>query len=198
MSRLLFFGFIFGFVLFTYMMLRDAKDTYKIFPVGEEVNPPLSSYADWVEYTAEGKFKVLLPLVPQHATETLAKPEPRIYNMYVSETADGTIFMISQIRFLGKIERTPQNLLSDIMRDMLQSNPNNELKDVNLQRFQGFEAMDFSIMNEQKETRTKAFVTGKTLYVMTMIAKNAKAKRSDFETFGNSFQLLGDRPQEKH
>lgn len=193
MSRLIFFGFIFGFVLFTFMMLYEAKDTYKILPVSEEVNPPLSQYADWTEYTAEGKFKVLLPVVPQHATESLAQPEPRVYNMYVSEMADGTIFMISQIRFLGGIERTPQNLLSDIMRDMLKSNPDNELKDVNADVFQGFHAMDFSIVSPQREMLTKAFVKGKTLYVMTMIAKNAEARRSDFETFVNSFQLLDDR-----
>src|SRR5690348_17259473 len=60
-----------------------------------------SHYENWKEFTSQtGNFKVLLPILPQHATDKILDPqtkETRKYDMYVAANDAGTVFMISAI-----------------------------------------------------------------------------------------------------
>jgi ATP-dependent helicase/DNAse subunit B len=158
----------------------------------------LQEYADaefetWHEYTApSSKFKVLLPVLPQHGQDTVNVPDApgkREYDLYVSEKDDGTIFMISLIKILND-EKLDENTLTAVMNDILKASPNNKLKIMKMGKYKQYPAIDFSIENDQVNIDGKAFLVGNTLYLLTSVSKMMNYKKQEFEFFVNSFQLL--------
>ena len=165
----------------------------------------MQEYADaefetWHEYTSPlSKFKVLLPVLPQHGQDTVNAPDApgkREYDLYVSEKDDGTIFMISLIKILND-QKLDENTLTAVMNDILKATPNNKLKTMQLGKYKEYSAIDFSIENDEVNINGKAFIVGNTLYLLTSVSKMMNYKKQEFELFVNSFQLLNaDSPSE--
>lgn len=202
----------------TYLVVSNSKNMYKILPIdapeavsetpemnaapstfaatptpaasnGEAVN-----YAKWHLFAApNGKFKVLFPALPQHASENVVDPktkEVRQYDMYVSEKNDGTIFMITEIMFPAPVDTaTADTLLKKAMNDMVESNPKNKLKTMSFKDTHSTKALNFAIQNEQIEISGEAFLAGETLYVLTTLGKAGSYNPKEFDFFTNSFQL---------
>lgn len=161
----------------------------------QQAAPDDSEFQNWHEFTApSGDFKVLLPALPQHAAETLNDPktkESRQYDMYVSEKANGSIFMISMIRLLGEVpEKLDENMLPTVINDMMAASPKSKLKAMQMGRFKDYPAIEFSFENEQVSVDGKAFIAGSTLFLLTSVAKQNDRQPQEFNFFTNSFQLL--------
>lgn len=207
MSRMLSLIIIALIVATGYFSIRYFKDSFN---TTEGTSPmvesaamvPAPKYHDWHEFKSSiGKFKVLLPVLPQHATEKLQDPKTkqiRDYDMYVSENSDGSIFMISLITILeskGSEDLSDENLLTAVMNDMLSSNPKNTLDSKKMDTFHGHKALNFTISNNELHIYTKTFFIGRTIYILTAIAKNEQKNRPDYEFFVNSFDLIEGLPQ---
>lgn len=149
---------------------------------------------NWHEFSpATGDFQVLLPILPQHVTKTFTNPstkDVRKYDMFVSERDNGTIFMISQITFLevndAKLDET---MLHSVVDDMLSSNKNNKLKSLKNTQFAQQPALEFTIENDQAVIDGKTFIIDKTLYLLTLVAKQGLYKPKESAIFINSFGL---------
>ena len=180
------------------MIIRQAHNTHKLLPVDTEKPIEAKPFEEWREFTsAIGEFKVMLPAVPLHAEESLPVPESKVvlqYNMYASESNDGTTFMISLITYPEEIDTSkPENMLENVMNEMVSANPTNSLRSLNFHEFLGHKALDFFIESPEIVVNSRAFVSGKTLYLLTMIDKKEQYDEEEFLYFINSFELLGQQ-----
>lgn len=157
-----------------------------------------AQFETWHEFSAPlSKFKVLLPVLPQHGTDTLDDPktlEKRAYDLYVSEKEDGTIFMISLITIMNGTPKVDEKTLTAVMNDILAASPDNKLKIMKMGTYKQYPALDFSIENGQVNIDGKAFLVGNTLYLLTSVSKLVNYKKQEFEFFVNSFQLANSLP----
>lgn len=170
------------------------KDSYKILPFPTtEVTMPARS--EWKEFTApSGRFKVMLPLVPQQASERLTDPETkesRVYDMYVAQELDGTMYMVSLIVFSDKKGGTgADDLLKTTISDMVKANPNNKLSKMDKTTYDAYPAYDFKIENVDMTIDGKAVMDQDTLYILSTIEHNKQYNPGDFDYFIKSFKLL--------
>ncbi len=156
----------------------------------------------WHEFTAPSeKFRVLVPSLPQHATEKLEDPqtkEPRQYDMYVSEKDDGSIFMISIITMLDKTQgKVDEGVVSKIIHDMTKASPESKLKAMNMGKYGEHQAIDFSIEGARVNIDGKAFMVENTLYILTAAAQPKYYNRKEVDFFLNSFRLLPEASKKK-
>lgn len=198
-------------LLGAFLFFRNMSNSHKtdiVVPtnqhLSEGANDPslgmkqISHYENWKEFTSQtGNFKVLFPILPQHATDKILDPktrEPRKYDMYVAANEAGTVFMISAITFPNGIdEKDEEDLLSGVVNDMLARNKDNQLKMMQKGNFRSFRSTDFSIENGDITLGGKAFIKGNTLYVLSVIAKHGSFDGRDFDFFVNSFDLINEQ-----
>jgi hypothetical protein len=179
------------------MGFQMMKDSYKILPINDKQPANLTKFdfQNWHEFSAPSKtFKVLLPALPQRATENVDDPktqEKRKYDMYVAQQDNGTIFMISLITFPNLESREEgYEILKQIMNDMIASNPSNKLNMMEEGDYKGYPTIDFSIENGELTIDAKTFIINETLYVLTRIGKSKDYTRDEFLFFINSFELI--------
>lgn len=152
------------------------------------------NYHDWHVFEApSGNFSVMVPTLPQHATEKLVDPESkesRKYDMYVSERPDGSVFMINTITFPeGNVTKIDDQIAQSVVSDMLASNPQNKLNSMQLVDYNNTKALDFSIKNDQYYIDGKVFLIDQTLYVLAFLAKHDSYNPKEFDFFAKSFKL---------
>jgi len=185
-------------ILLSVLTLQFSKDSYKILPIENsdpaKVDLEKYNFQDWKEFAPpSGKFQVMLPTVPQQATENINDSETgetRHYDMYVSERLDGTIFMISLITFeTAPSKQEAERLLEDMMNDMVNSNPSNALENKSFGEYQGSPSLDFTITNTDININAKTFMTGKKMVVLTRVAPSSQNDPTEFNFFVNSFEL---------
>lgn len=149
---------------------------------------------DWKEFSpANGKFKVLLPALPQHASDSvpLASGNGSIkYDMYLSQEKNGTTFMISLIEYPKDFDTSKSSdLLDSVMNQLMAGNPNNRLRNVAKGSYHTYPSLDFAIENNDVFVRSKTFMMGKTLFVLTLVDRNLNDIDAQFVKFINSFAL---------
>lgn len=172
-----------------------SKDSLSPPPLQEEgVNLEGFEFQNWHEFIAPNeKFTVLLPSLPQHATKNVIDQntqEPRNYEMYVAEKPDGTIFMITLITFEDAIKNSDTDkLMRRMMNDMMDTNPNNELRSVETKKYKGLDSLDFSFGNTDVNIDAKTFVIGDTLFILARIVNVQNYNADEFNFFINSFDL---------
>jgi len=168
-------------VIFTAVNMKSA---YRIIPVNVNEKVTSSPFVDWREFIPLSKrFKVMLPAVPQYAKETVDIPntdKKRYYEMFISEKASGAIFMISQITYPADYDtKNARQLLQAVVDEMVKTDPNNQLNYANDATFLTYPAIDFNITNKDFGVDGKAFMTEKTVYLLTHIAKNSESGQED-------------------
>lgn len=162
-----------------------------------------TDFQHWHEFKASDKFRVSMPTLPQHATEKQAAHltgtsqegqagmVDRIYDMYVSEEANGTIFMISLITDAGNQKtKLDASILTHIMSEITAHSPSSKVNKMEMGKYKDFPAMDFSVTNADVNIDGKAFTDGNTLYVLTSVAKSQNYNPAEFDYFVRSFELL--------
>lgn len=194
MSRYVFFAIGVLALILVILGVKSATDSYKLLPISTPPQADTSQLFQWVEFSPNtGHFTVLLPFLPQHAAQTMVDPktkERRVYEMYISQKQDGTIFMISGISFPDGKTPPDDTTIKNLVNDMVAANPDNKLVDMNKSTFQTMPASDFQIENPQVSVTGKAFIDGKTLYLLTMLSPSKTEDKQEFDYFTNSFKLL--------
>lgn len=176
------------------------KESYELLPMNTKLEtktlPPNQS---WFPYDAPGgEFTVSLPLLPQTATQDLTDPkngEVRHYEMYIAQTAEGTIYMISLItlsKLLDESEKT--EMLNQLMNDMVSANKGNKLRNSKSGVYEGMNSIDFTIDKESGHViEAREFANGKTIYILSTISKKEDADKSHFKYFIDSFKIKSEK-----
>ncbi len=202
MTKYLTLFIIVALALLSFLTVRFSKDTYKMLPIDlkktENVDLTKFNFQEWKEYhSPSGAFTVLLPTLPQHATESIKDPKTgniRNYDMYVSERIDGTIFMISLITFQDLSSNSdPETLLLSMMNDMVASNPDNVLKAEQTGSFQGHPSLDFTMSNNEHHIDAKTFMIDNIMFVLTRISNAKNYNTSEYTFFINSFEVANQK-----
>ena len=190
-------------ILASFFVFKNVKNSNDNLPVGIHPIPSTTvptaqgagfEFEKWHEFTApDGNFQVLLPSLPQHATDKIQDQktkELRKFDMFVSTKNDGTVFMISMITFPSKIdEKAYDEVLANIVNDMLTKNKDNKLRMKEINNFHDIKALDFAIDNNGITIGGKAFIRQNTLYVLSMIVQGDNFNKQEFDFFVNSFDI---------
>jgi hypothetical protein len=154
----------------------------------------------WHDFTpSQGQFRIKLPSLPHHATETVedaSTHEKRLYDFFLASKDDGTIYAVNTINFPKKSQENPYNedFLRNFIQQMLLSNPVNKVKTMEVKPFRSIKALDFKVENAEVTIDGKAFFDDNTLYILSTTARNEHQNGPEFSTFIDSFQIL---PKEK-
>lgn len=189
-------GIIFLFLFIGLIALAvNIKSAYKALPMETATEVELPPFADWREFTPQaGKFKVLLPIVPQYAKAAVEIPntdKKRRYEMYISEKVNGTIFMISVITYPPDFDTSDkEQMLNNIINELVTTNAGNRLKEIKNTVYQGHQAIDFNIANKEFDVQGKTFMIDKTVYFITYIARLSDVDNNEYNYFIKSFQII--------
>lgn len=176
-------------------LVDNIKSAYKVIPITADPTMQVAPFSDWREFvsTANG-FKVSLPDYPQHASQNVSIPKTdkkRRYEMYAAEKIDGTVFMINVITYPSQADLvSPVAVTEEIVREMMEKNPNNKLDKIDHTMFEGHEAADFVIQNPERKISGKVVVIGKVLYLLTYIAKKENFSEADYQHFIETFDFV--------
>ncbi len=165
-----------------------------------EQKAALEATSEWKEFSPQNNtFKVMLPALPQHASEEVPfLPGKGLtkYDMYFSQEKDGTTYMISMIQYPNTYNTSKaDDILSSAMNEMLAGSANNKLVTHQSGTFLNYPALDFAIQNNDITIRSKTFLIGKTLFVLTLSDRTSALIDDLFKKFTDSFQL-GDALKE--
>ncbi len=189
-------------VLLVLFFMRDTHTTQQqaSMTVTESAGTPVphstgADFSDWREFTPPaGKFKVLLPGLPQHATDKFVDPttnEPRKYETFVAVDEHESAFMISMITFPHAIDdKAVDEVLKSIVNEMLKRNKDNKIVSMKLGNFRYYKALDFSLANGDLVIEGKVIAHDDSLYVLSMISKNNNYSPQSLAYFVNSFVLI--------
>jgi hypothetical protein len=115
----------------------------------------------------------------------------RNYQIFVATKEDGAIFSVYLISFPEKIGKNYDEVfLENFMNEMLKSNPSTHVNDVKMVPFRTGKALDFNLETHDASILGKAFLKGKTLYILSETTKPDRKNPKEFEFFVNSFQLM--------
>lgn len=192
-------------VIGAFFLIRNGKfdsskdnpsvSTNGVAPVSINGSP---QFHKWREFTSPtGKFKVLFPALPQHATETVRDrktQEPGKYDTYVAADEHGQAFMMSTIEFKKKIdERDVEDALKGVIADMIDRNKDNKLKTMEMGNFRKLKALDFSLTNGDILIIGKVFAQGNTIYILSMVTKDNVYNQQELDFFVNSLSVNAEK-----
>ena len=193
--RNLFFALFGAVILVTIMLFFYAKQSYKIFPVTEmrARDESASPYLEWQKYTPPSKaFTVMMPLIPQHATEKITDKNTgavRLYNMYVAEKANGTIFMVNLITFVDGIkEEEGLKILKSLMEEIIGSGKDIQVLSAEEKTFKQLPSLHFSYTRENREIDTILFRNKNIIYMLSSVGNTEHFNPKDFAFFAESFE----------
>lgn len=204
MSRLLTVLIAIIIFLIVFLTARYFKDLYTASPYTYEgvaepeeepssVEPSGRDFHNWREFIAPyGHFKVLIPSLPQHVTDSIIDPKTKEvtkYNTFVSGGDKGPVFMVSVITFSQIEKESDEEVLKNVVADMLERNKENHLKSMSLGNFRQFKSLDFSLTNGNAAIAGKVLLDGDTVYVLSMVDKSEDFDAKKLEFFIKSFDL---------
>jgi hypothetical protein len=98
--------------------------------------------------------------------------------------------MVSLIQYPNEFDTSnAPELLDSVMKEMMAGNSNNRLSNQQKGLFLGNPSNDFAIQNNDVFIRSKTFLLGKTLYVLTLVDRNSPDLEPLFLKFVDSFQV---------
>lgn len=156
----------------------------------------------WVNFTPQSHFfSISLPSSPQYAKDLIPIPDTNLkrrYDMYASLKLDGTLFLISVITYPEEMKPSLSNeeVLRKSIEELKQNKPDYELKKNLTSRFNGNEAVDFSIENKEFHIEGKAILDKNILYMLTNTSQQGNFDPLEYKYFIESFKLL-DKVKEK-
>lgn len=158
------------------------------------------NFHDWREFSFKSeRFKVLLPSLPQHVSDTVIDPktlEPRKFETFATVGDNGAAFMINAITFSKqKEEEASEESLKTVVNDMMDRNKENQLNEMRMSTFHGSPALDFSLSNGERLIQGKVIAHKKTMYILSMINKKETFNKQELEFFINSFEFVDDKDE---
>lgn len=159
-------------------------------PIAEET--PVVTMS-WQPYTTKS-FHVILPGSPQHIKEKMVltnSNEAIEYDMYLVQQSVGSTFMISLIRYPDTYDTSDsKQLLEAITNEMLSNNSESQLISSKSGTFLGCPSIDNVIQNPTLHIFMRAFLSNKTLYVVTVVDGQEERAKDNLEKVLNSFQIM--------
>lgn len=191
MTRLALIALLTAVVVLGFLGIMFLKDSYKLLPI-QSTQTTAKPFEGWHDFQSpSGKFRVMFPALPQHATQTMKDPKtkvPRYYDMYVAEKNNGSTFVVSTIRFPDNKE-SPDMIQKTVLNDLMAANPTNQLKDMKAGVYRQYNTLDFTIVNNDMTIQGMTFMDGDTLYLLSVLARNASFDPSEVVYFIKSFDL---------
>lgn len=192
MTRFVFLAILAAIILAILFGLFHIKDSYKLLPVQDSKLFIEPSYSHWHPFKSEdGTFSILTPAAMQRATQTVTDPKTgvkRYYDMYVAQQDNGTTYMISKIRFTTSAE-SKENIQKSVVTDLLQTNPLNQLRSMQIGQYKKYKTNLFTIVNPEHTIEGMTFMDGNNLFILSAMFLNDFYKPDEFQYFMKSFDL---------
>lgn len=168
-----------------------TKKERKAHPIETIIQKDRSS---WITYeSSDGLFAITLPSAPQHVGEVALLPngEQKVkYDVYFSQGIAGATCVISTIRYPAAFDITRQEeVLEGVKKEMMGSNPSNQILSDEKSTFMGFPSVEFSIKNNGFTSKTKAILASTVLYIITVMERNPEQLDADFTALVHSFVI---------
>lgn len=162
---------------------------------GQEVKSlqDIQNINEWREFVFKpAHFKIWLPAVPQHVTDTVLDPKtskPHKYETFATAGDNGAAFMVNAITVS---ESTPINeeSLRNVVSSMLERNKDNTLNKMTMGTFHGLRALDFSLNSGNALIVGKIFAQEDTIFILSMIDEKERFNAKEFSFFVNSFEFV--------
>lgn len=152
-------------------------------------------FSTWHKFIPQSnRFTVMLPDMPQYIRDLVNIPntdKKRQYEMYIAEEVNGTLFFINIITYPNEVDTSSSiPILQDLVTEMMQSHPKNQLLKLENTLFQTHQMVEFEMDNDEFKVQGKAFMIGKVMYVLNYIARKEDFNLEDYKYFTDSFHLL--------
>ncbi len=193
-ARFLFLVIMVIIVTAIFVILKSSKDLYRAIPADLNTSMQTGEFDDWREFVPnDGSFTVQVPAIPQYTADTVVDPKSgakRRYDIYIAEKGNGNLFMITMITYPSEGDLSnPEDIFQTVIDETLASNTENQLVDKQIRSYQNHKTLDFTIQNPDIHTACRAFIIGRTLYLLSYIAKNDEYNVKEFDHFVDSFSL---------
>lgn len=186
--------------ILNFMRHQDSRSSSNFSDVSTQQKPPpkadLTSLDvhNWHEFASENPpFKVLLPSLPQHASDSQRNSEGQIdreYDMFVSQKENGSVFAITAIKFPALTElQNNENLQEEVLDQLLQAKTSNTLVEKKPHEWNGHKVTDFQIKQNDVLLTGRILAIGQQLYVLTITSESQTFNPREYEFFVNSFDL---------
>lgn len=189
-------------VIAAFLVLRnntlDQKTASPVLTVpNAKAIPDNAKFIAWREFAFKpGHFKVLLPGLPQHVSDTVLDPktkEPRKYDTFATASDNGSAFIVNAITYSSPFEaQANENYLKEAVTEMLARNTENKLNDMKISTFRGHPALDFSMNNGEIWIEGKILTHHEIMYILSMLGKKDSFNKDELNYFINSFQFIDD------
>lgn len=196
MKKGLIFLIILAVVLFLFMLVRSSKEAYKMLPGGDQSIVATPQYGSWVKFAApSGLFETFFPTVPQFTTDVTRDKiglVERTNEIYVSETEDGTIYLISVVRYHneeGGLPLSDEQMMSNVMYEMIDSKPENKLLGFKKNKVLNRSGLEFTIVNENIQVDTQVLTNKNDLYILSYVSNLSSYDDRNFDHFVKSFKI---------
>ncbi len=185
---------IMALVAASYFLVVTYQSTYKILPVDLNEPPPgQDPIESWTEFTGNAdEFTVMLPTPPQYANEKLKDPttgEQRVYDMYVSEKLDGTLFMITRIVYPGESKLDSNAVFDQIKKELMSMEEGAELLSEVPAEFLGHPSTEYAITGPSVRLQAKAILESNKLYLLTYVVNKDQFSSREFAVFIDTFRF---------
>lgn len=154
-----------------------------------------AKFLSWREFVFKpGHFKVLLPALPQHVSDTVPDPktkEPRKYETFAIATDSGSAFIVNAITYATpfQAQATEENL-KEAVSEMLTRNSVNKLNSTKAITFRGHPALDFSMSNGDMQIEGRILTHNEVMYILSMLGKKDSFNQDELNYFINSFEFI--------
>lgn len=184
-TKIIGFGLLFLGAILLYQSFHDKTEL----EVVQAIPDPEES---WKEFNVPQHFTVKFPEIPENTIQTMIDhktQEKRAYTIFVAQTTDGKVYMVSVITFSEEIGKTDdKELMNKIVKEMVDRKEGSTLQKINSTTFQNAPAFDFDIAGKDNSIEGTVFVKDKRVYLLTEVIP-AGIKNSEFSFFRNSFHL---------
>jgi len=184
-----------GLLLFLFLVLLgffNLKKAYKFLPGSTSGILTFPQFAGWIPYSPPTQqFTVDLPLVPQYAQQTVQSPNSngtQTYDMYVSQTHNQEIYLITLITFSTEIANQPLTLRS-IVDEIFNKDHNNRLISFSNTPFQNNTGVEFHFEATSNQTQGIAFILNQRVYLLAYISEKGNFRQDNYQHFISSFKL---------
>lgn len=188
---LFFLALVVIFLMRLYQPTSMNEELKQATPAQQELKQP-SVNEPWKNFSA-ATFTIQLPSLPQHVSEkvSLSNSQDLVkYDMYLVQQPVGSTFMISLIHYPESFDTSDAtSVLESITKEMLSNNSESKLLSSLHGQFCGKPSIDNVIANSSLYVYMRAFISGKTLYVINVVDQEDVRAKSHFDKALASFHL---------
>lgn len=159
-------------------------------------NEYVQNFNNWVDYNSKlTHFTAKFPSLPETSAQAVSiagadKNVKGALNIFVSQLSDQTLLMVKVLRFPKDFQvKDAQFQLKAAMNDILTAKKNNVLRNIRQTTWEGNEALDYSIMNNELRVDAKSIYANHAIYTLVYANSVGNFDTNVFDFFVNHFSL---------